>query len=88
MVWTYVKNMPTPLFWWYLPQHLALNVATLLWFTMLGRGRVIFRAKWHALRGLPGAWQKRAAIQSRRKASLRHLRSILCRGLLKPYLGR
>ena len=44
MVWTFVKNMPGRLFWIYLPQHLALNIATVIWFALQGRGRVILRA--------------------------------------------
>jgi GT2 family glycosyltransferase len=84
LVWTYVKNMPAPLFWLYLPQHIALNLATILWFAAQGRGRVILRAKWDALRGLRRAWQKRREIQSRRKVSVRKIQSLLARGLPRP----
>ena len=28
LVWTHVKNMPGPLFWLYLPQHLLIIVVT------------------------------------------------------------
>jgi GT2 family glycosyltransferase len=87
LVWTYVKNMPGPLFWLYLPQHLALNLATVIWFALQGRGRVILRAKWDALRGLRGAWRKRRSIQARRTASIASLRLLLARGLLTPYFG-
>ena len=31
-VWTFIKNMPGPLLWMYLPQHIALNVAALLYY--------------------------------------------------------
>jgi hypothetical protein len=34
-----VKNMPGPLFWLYLPQHLLLNLAALC-FSQRGQGRV------------------------------------------------
>jgi len=41
LVWTYVKNMPGPLFWLYLPQHLLIIVVThiLVWETGTLAGR-------------------------------------------------
>ncbi len=54
-VWTFMKNMPGPLLWLYLPQHLALNLAALLWYPRRGQGRVVWKAKLDALRGFgPG----------------------------------
>jgi GT2 family glycosyltransferase len=70
LVWTFVKNMPGPLFWMLLPFHLVLNIVTLLHFSMQGQAKVIFRAKVDALKGLPVAWRKRKMIQKARVASL------------------
>ena len=70
LVWAYVKNMPGMLFWIFLPLHIALNVVTLLWFSMRGKGSVIFRAKRDALLGISHYWKKRQKIQSARKASI------------------
>jgi GT2 family glycosyltransferase len=86
LVWAFCKNMPWPLFWIYLPQHLMLNIASLLWFSLQGRARVIFRAKWHALRGLPDTWPQRRLTQSRRKISSRMVWQSMARGWLAPYL--
>ncbi len=69
LVWVFVKNMPGLLFWLALPLHVALNIVSILWFTLKGQGRVILRAKWDALRGLTHFWGKRKTIQSLRKAS-------------------
>jgi len=88
LVWTYVKNMPGMLFWQYLPQHLLFNLATLLCFSLRGQARTIFRAKWHALVGLPGAWRQRRHVQSARKITPRQLRRALLKGWLRPYFGR
>ena len=44
--------MPGPLFWLYLPQHLALNVAALVFYPLRGQGRAVWRAKRDALLGL------------------------------------
>lgn len=70
LVWVYTKNMPGILFWLFLPAHIALNLATLLWFGLRGQGAVIWRSKRDAARGLPLAWKKRTAIQAKRKASV------------------
>jgi GT2 family glycosyltransferase len=80
LVWCYVKNMPGPLFWVYLPMHLLLNLVTLVWFTLGGRGRIILKAKLDAVRGLPRAWQKRKAVQKRRVVSLRDVRKAMKKG--------
>ncbi len=62
--------MPGILFWMLLPLHLLMNLASILWFTVKGRGRVIVRAKRDALLGLPMMWRKRRAIQSTRIATV------------------
>lgn len=69
MVWTYVKNMPGWSVWLYLPGHLLVNLISVLLFLRYGRGRVILRAKWHALRALPVLLSQRRAIQKHRRAS-------------------
>jgi GT2 family glycosyltransferase len=88
LVWTYVKNMPGMLVFWYLPQHLLLNLVTVIHYTLRGRGRVIFRSKWHALSGLGYALRQRAEIQSARTVESSEILSAMTRGLLRPYLSR
>jgi len=77
LVWTYVKNMPGYLFWLLLPLHILLNVVEIIWFTSLGHGRVIWRAKRDAIKALPAVWAKRKLIQAERKVTpssmLRHM---------------
>lgn len=80
LVWTYVKNMPGPLFWAFLPGHVLLNLATIISFSLGGRGRVIIKSKLDAVKGLPGMWKKRKAIQQRRVATVRDIWSILRKG--------
>lgn len=70
LIWAYVKNMPSFLFWLFLPFHIALSLVTLFWFTLRGHGSVIFRAKRDACRGIPSFWKKRKEIQSSRTASV------------------
>ena len=51
-VWTFFKNMPSALLWLYLPQHLLLNLAALIYYPWRGQGRVVIRAKFDACRAL------------------------------------
>ncbi len=63
LVWTFFKDMPAPLFWLYLPLHLLMDLFFVLFFAAQGRGRVILRAKWDALLGLPTILRKRKQAQ-------------------------
>ena len=77
LVWVYVKNMPSVLFWAFLPLHLAMNLVTLFMLTLRGQGKVIFRAKLDALKGIPRMWRKRTQIQSKRVISLRAILRVM-----------
>ena len=85
LVWTYFKNMPTKLFWRYLPQHLLMNIVSLVYYSLKGRPRVIFRAKWHALKGLSDIWAKRVETNA---VSDERVRSNMTGGWLRPYFKR
>lgn len=76
-VWTYVKNMPTLLFWAFLLPHILLNLVSIVWFTLSGRGRVIVQSKRDALKGVPSMWKQREMIQRSRRASLGELWKVL-----------
>lgn len=86
LVWTFVKNMPSTMFWQYLPAHFIANLIYLLYYTLRGRGKVLWKAKLDALLGLPKALEKRRAIQSQRRISNADLVSSMQRGWLQPYL--
>jgi GT2 family glycosyltransferase len=88
LVWTFVKDMPAPLLALYLPQHLLANAASLAWFTARGRGRVLARAKWHALRGLPAILRERRRVQKSRRVGARELRRVMAHGWRTPYRAR
>lgn len=85
LVWAYVKNMPGPLFWLYLPQHLLLNLVSILWYGLRGRGRVILRSKRDAIKGLATIWRQRKVIQKKTKVGAWELRRLMARRLLMPY---
>lgn len=70
LVWTFVKNMPGTLFWLLMPLHMALNLASIIRFSIRGQGRVILKAKRDALFGIPRMWRRRRNIQANRVASI------------------
>lgn len=86
LVWTYIKDMPSTLFWLYLPAHLIANVVYVTHYALRGRGRVLLRAKWDAILGLPAVLRKRKITQKTRKVSNAALGKAMEHGWLKPYL--
>ena len=77
LVWTYLKNMPAPWFWLYLPAHLALNLFSIGWLAGRGQGRIALKAKVDALREWPRVWRQRQQIQQRRRVSGSEIRRML-----------
>jgi GT2 family glycosyltransferase len=80
MVWTWVRNMPGPLLWAYLPAHLLLNVLNVLSYARTGHAGTILRAKVDAVRGLPRVLRERKAVQARRRVGWRELRAVMATG--------
>jgi GT2 family glycosyltransferase len=87
LVWTFVKDMPGFLFWLLLPLHVGLNLASIVWFAMQGRGGVIWRAKRDAVLGLPRMWRKRQQIQKTRISSIAEIWRQLDKRIITPKLG-
>lgn len=79
LIWTYVKNMPGILFWLLLPYQLMLNFFSILWFSIHGKGHIIMKAKYDALRGMRRMWYKRCQIQASRRISIRNIWHVLDR---------
>jgi GT2 family glycosyltransferase len=89
LAWTFVKDVPSPLVWRYLPAHLLATFVALAWFTAKGRGGAILRAKWDALTGLVGVFESRRAVQASRTLPVEALRERLDRSsLLARLIGR
>jgi GT2 family glycosyltransferase len=86
LVWTFFKDMPGPLLWLYLPQHLLLNLVTILVFAFRGKTRVILSAKWDAIRQLGRIFRERKAVQSSRRTGIADLRRAMTTGFLAPYV--
>lgn len=87
LVWTYIKNMPEPLFWLLLPLHLFTNIAFLFYFSFRGQGGAIWRSKVDALKGLPKMVEKRRNIQALRISSSREIIRAMERNPLSPLIA-
>ena len=85
MVWTYVKNMPSLMFWRGLPQHILVNILSLLRFSLTGQMGPIFKAKWDAILGLGKVFKKRRYIQKNIKTSETSLKEVMAKDWLLPY---
>lgn len=82
LIWTWTKNMPSPLVPLYLPQLVLVNFMLLAAFAARGRGRVVLRAQRDALLGLPQMLRERRTVQAARTVSARELRRVLDTGFV------
>lgn len=86
LVWIFFANMPGLYLWLYLPLHIFTNFAYLLYYTLLGRGGVVWRAKRDALRGLSISLRKRREIQKNLRVRPTKLVKAMEHGWLKPFI--
>ena len=81
LVWVYVKNMPSWLFWLLLPAHIGFNMLAIVRFALRGQLGLVLRSKCDALLALPRVWRKRQSIQSQRTASTTQIWRVLDKSL-------
>ncbi|MEA3467347.1 MAG: glycosyltransferase family 2 protein [Thermodesulfobacteriota bacterium] len=77
LVWTWFKDMPMVLLWLFLPLHVLYTLACIFLYVKRGQGKVIIRAKWDAVKGLPHMLRKRKLIHSDSRISLSSLWKII-----------
>jgi len=82
LVWTYIKNMPGIFFWLYLPHHCFLNMFNILVLVFRGKGGMILRAKYDAIKGIPMMWRKRVLIQAKKKVQASEVVKFMARGFV------
>jgi GT2 family glycosyltransferase len=85
MIWTFFKNMPSPLIWFFLPVHIFTVLFFVLYLAFRGQGKVILHALVDAVHGLPDMLVKRKEIQ--RNITIRPLQllEVMSTGLFDPY---
>ncbi|HRQ23139.1 MAG TPA: glycosyltransferase family 2 protein, partial [Anaerolineales bacterium] len=84
MVWTYFKNMPALLFWWFLSLHVLINTYLTLSFLIKEKRWIVLKAKWDALCGLPAVLRARQKVQAARKVAWRDLYRAMEKDLFAP----
>jgi GT2 family glycosyltransferase len=87
LVWTYVKDMPSPWFYVYLPLHVAWSVIAVIYFVLRGQGRAIVRAKVDALRAIPAVLEKRRLVQADRRVEPGEVLRFMNRSPIGPLEG-
>jgi len=85
MIWTFFKDMPSPLIWFFLPLHVVTVIFFVFYLTIRGQGKVILKAIVDAIRGLPKTLAKRKEIQRNIKINPFDLLDVMSTGLLEPY---
>ena len=75
IMWLPAKNYPLPFLITCLPWILGRNLMALAYYTLKGRGRVVLKAKWDGLLGLPKMMAKRKTIL--RKVPWREVRKYI-----------
>jgi hypothetical protein len=75
--WVFAKNMPDRLLWKYVPLHAIYGLAWLAYWAVHGKGRLVFRAKFDALRDWPRVKNKRRHIQSQLCVDLHDLDALI-----------
>ncbi|MBI4092923.1 MAG: NAD-dependent epimerase/dehydratase family protein [Candidatus Kerfeldbacteria bacterium] len=84
-LWFLVKDFPAGLWWKYLPGIIATQLGTFLLYAKRRRMKVIVRAKWDALRGIPKMLAKRGAVQAVRRVSITDIeRPLIRRAYITP----
>ena len=86
MIWTFFKDMPSPLIWFFLPIHMGTILFFILYLTLRGQGKVILQAVSHAIGGLPEILEKRRGIQRNINIKPLDLLKVMSTGMFEPYL--
>jgi GT2 family glycosyltransferase len=85
LVWSYFQNMPGYLVLKYLPAHLLAMMIYLIYYTIMGKTKAIWRAKFDGFLELPRVLEKRKKIQAIRKVDGKEIDRVLNHQWLEPY---
>jgi len=85
LIWTFVKNMPSPLIWIFLPLHISAILFFAIYLTLRGQGKAIWKAILDAVLGLPKMLEKRKSIQKNKKIKPGELLKVMSTGLFEPF---
>ena len=77
LVWTFIKDMPTLLFWFFLPIHLAYTLIHLFYFIKIKQGHVIWKAKLDGWKAIGALLKKRKMIRRDKTVSIKNILSVM-----------
>jgi GT2 family glycosyltransferase len=83
LVWTFLKNTPTPLLLLMLPGHILMSILLFFVFVCRGQAKTYLKSKRDAIKGIPRVLQQRSEIQDKRKISLCKLMSLYSYNLFR-----
>ena len=86
LIWTFIKNMPSPLIWLYLPLHIGTLLFFVVLLTLRGQGRPIWLAIFDAYSDLPKIIAKRRMLHQNLNDKPSDLLRVMSTGLLEPYV--
>jgi GT2 family glycosyltransferase len=79
LIWTYFKNMPIPMFWFYLPLHIFMNLISVIHCAFRGQFKVVLKAKLDAIKGLPHIIRQRSELHKEIQVNWQELRLMMSR---------
>jgi GT2 family glycosyltransferase len=89
VVWSYMTNMPGWLLWKYLPAHLLANLVFIIYYSLRGQAKAVWKAKWDAVFALPRIRARRGEIQKQRLTRTEDIEQIIDRRWWAPFtLGK
>lgn len=84
LIWTFMKNIPSPLIYFLLPFHILANIFLLIISIFRHQGKITLQAKVDAMKKIPKFIMKRKKIHDQRKISVCKLISLLNWNSLSP----
>ena len=87
-IWTYIKNMPSPWLWIFLPLHMFYQVLVIGRYASQGQLGPAFRGTLDAMRGMRQTLEVRRAVQRTRRITFAELARFMRWGMLSPFFRR
>lgn len=85
LVWTFFKDMPAVLFWFYLPLHMLMNIYLSASFLLKEKRNIVLKSKVDAFLGLPAMLRKRKQVQRSRTVSSREIYRVVIKEVFSPH---
>lgn len=85
LVWTFFKDMPAALLWYYLPLHILMNIYLSAVFLLREKRGIVLKSKVDAFRALPAVLRKRKQVQKLNTVSSREIHRVMVKEIFAPH---